>query len=292
MRRNGMVLVADTAAQIPAKEFDRWGVEVCNYPMYVDGEPIDVSAGMSDEAKEEIRMLLKDKNRNVSTSGLREEDLLEIYRRHADEPILSLHMSATASSATAQVVTKIIQEHPELDITHYDSRHLVEGYSIIVKEAARRMNAGASREEMDAFLKAAPLRTRHHGVVFDLFYLQRTGRIGTAKAVMGTAMKIIPMLSATDPPGNLKSSGKVKKPLQAVKKFVDFIERDRELWPNAPLKALISVQGPHREEAEELKSAIEQLEGDVDVVLYGCSHSNLPHAGPDYFGLGYMLMDE
>lgn len=287
-----MVLVADTAAQIPAEEFKEWGVEVCNYPMYVDGKPIDVYPGMSEEAKEEIRMILKDKNRNVSTSGLREEDLLEIYRRHPDEPILSLHMSATASTASAQVIAKVIQEHPELDITHYDSRHLVEGYSIIVKEAAKRIVAGASREEMDTFLKAAPLRTRHHGLIFDLFYLKRTGRIGTAKAVMGSAMKIIPLLSATDPPGNLKSAGKVKKPIQAIKRFVDFIERDRELWPNAPLKALISVQGPHREEAEELKSEIEKLEGDVEVALYGCSHSNLPHAGPDYLGLGYILMDK
>ena len=287
-----MVLVADTAAQIPAAEFAKWGVEVCSYPMYVDGEPVAVSANMSDEAKEEIRMILKDKNRNVSTSGLREDELLEIYNRHADEPILSLHMSATASSATAQVIAKIIQEHPELDITYYDSRHLVEGYSIIVQEAARRLNAGASRDEMDAFLKAAPLRTRHHGLVYDLFYLKRTGRIGTAKAVMGSAMKIIPMLSATDPPGNLKSAGKVKKPEQAVRKFIDFIERDRKIWPNAPLRALISVHGPHTEEAELLRSEIGKLDGDVEAVLNGPGHSNLPHAGPDYLGLGYMLMDD
>ena len=286
-----MVLVADTAAQIPARDFTEWGVEVINYPMYVDGEPIDVSVDMSDEAKEEIRLILKDKKRNVSTSGLREEDLLAAYRRHADEPILSLHMSATASTASAQVIAKIIREHPELDITHYDSRHLVAGYTVIVRQAALRMKAGAGREEMDAFLKAAPLRTRHYGVLYDLFYLSRTGRIGTAKAVMGTAMKIIPLLCATDPPGNLKSAGKVKKPAQAIRKFIEEIEKDRELWPKASLKAVVSVQGPHTEEGEQLVAAVREHDPDADVVLYGCNHSNLPHAGPDFFDIGYMLMD-
>ncbi len=286
-----MVLVADTAAQISHQDLKKWGVEIVNYPMYVDGDPIDVSVDMSEEAKEEIRLILKDKNRNVSTSGLKEEDLLEVYRRHANEPILSLHMSATASTASTQVITKIIKEHPELDITHYDSRHLVGGYTVIVREAALRMQAGATREEMDDFLTKAPLRTRHFGVLYDLFYLKRTGRIGTAKAVMGTAMKIIPILTATDPPGNLKSAGKVKKPAQAIRKFIESIEKDREQWPNTDLKAIVSVQGPHKEEGEALVVAIKTYDPKADVALYGCNHSNLPHAGPDYFDIGYMLLD-
>jgi len=286
-----MVIVADSAVQISHEDLKALGVEVCNYPMYVDGEPIDVSMDMSSEAKDEIRAILKDKNRNVSTSGLREDDLLEIYRRHADEPILSVHQSTRASTASAQVIAKIIREHPEMDITHYDARHLVSGYSIIIREAALRLRNGADRQEMDRFLTAAPEKTRHYGVLYDLFYLSRTGRIGKAKAAMGTAMKIIPILSATDPPGDLKSLGKVKKYPQAIRKFTELVVRDRERWPNAPLRALVSYIGPHRTEAEELKAAVEALGGDVEVLLYGTNHSNMPHAGPDYFDIGYMLME-
>jgi DegV family protein with EDD domain len=284
-----MVLVADSAVQIAYADLVKWGVEVCSYPMFVDGQPIPVSMDMSEDAKEEIRMILKDKNRNVSTAGLKEDELLAIYRRHAGEPILSLHMSTTASTASAQVIARIIREHPELDITHYDSRHLVSGYSVIVREAALRLAAGASREEMDVFLRTAPERTRHYGVLFDLFYLNRTGRIGRAKAIMGTAMKVIPLLCATDPPGNLMSAGKVKKPAQAVRMFIEKIEQDRQRWPGAALKALISCIGPHRDEAEELKNAVESLDGEVEVAMYGTNHSNLPHAGPDFFDIGYML---
>ncbi len=286
-----MVLIADSAVQIANKDLLDLEVEICNYPLLVDGEPYPVSMDMSEESKEEIRRILKDKNRNVGTSGLKEDDLLEIYKRHAGEPILSLHMSNSASTVSTQVIAKIIQDHPELDITYYNSHHLVSAYSIIVYEAAKRIKAGASREEMDTFLKTVPEQTRHMGVVFDLFYLNRTGRIGKAKAVMGTAMKIIPLLCSTDPPGNLKSAGKVKKPAQAIRKFVDSISADREKRPDAAVRALISVIGPHMEDAEKLKSEVLKLGGDIKVLLYGTNHSNLPHAGPDFFDIGYMLTD-
>ncbi len=286
-----MVIVADSAVQIANKEMLDLGVEIVNYPLLVDGNPYPVSMEMSEEAKAELRLILKDKNRNVGTSGLKEDELLEIYRRHEGEAILSLHMSSNASTASSQVITKIIKEHPELDITFYNSQHLVSGYSIIVQEAAKRLKDGASREDMDHFLKTVPGQTRLWGVVFDLFYLNRTGRIGKAKAVMGTAMKIIPLLCSSDPPGSLKSAGKVKKPAQAIRKIVDEISADREKKPNVPLRAVISVIGPHKDEAEELKTEVLKLGGDVDVNLQGTNHSNLPHAGPDFFDIGYMLTD-
>ena len=281
-----MVIVADSAVQIANKEMLELGVEIVNYPMLVDGNPYPVSMEMSEEAKAELRLILKDKNRNVGTSGLKEDELLEIYRRHEGEPILSLHMSSNASTASSQVIAKIIREHPELDITFYNSQHLVSAYSLIVQEAAKRVKSGASREEMDFFLKTVPGQTRLWGVVFDLFYLNRTGRIGKAKAVMGTAMNIIPLLCSSDPPGSLKSAGKVKKPAQAIRKIVDVISADRDKKPDTPLKAVISVIGPHKDETEVLK-----LGGDVDVNLQGTNHSNLPHAGPDFFDIGYMLTD-
>lgn len=285
-----MVLVADSAVQIANKDLIKWGVEICNYPLLVDEKPYPISMDMSESAKEEIRLILKDKNRNVGTSGLREDELLEIYRRHEGEQIISLHMSTDASTASTQVIKKIIQDHPELDITHYDSRHLVSGYSVIVQETAKIINAGASREEVDSFLKTIPGSTRHIGILFDLFYLNRTGRIGKAKAVMGTAMKVLPLLSNSEPPGSLKSAGKVKKPAQAIRKFVDSISADREKRPDAAVRALISVIGPHNEDAEELQKEILKLGGDIEVSLYGTNHSNLPHAGPDFFDLGYMLI--
>jgi len=284
-----MVLIADSAVQISNEDIQELGVEVVNYPLLVDGNPYPASMEMDEAAKEEIRMILKDKKRNVGTSGLREEELLEMYRKHAGEPVLSLHMASSASTATSQVISKIIKEHPELDITYYNSRHLVSGYSVIVQEAAKRIRSGADRDEMDHFLKTVPEQTRLMGVVFDLFYLNRTGRIGKAKAVMGTAMKVIPLLCSTDPPGNLKSAGKVKKPAQAIRKIVDTISAERDKKPSASLRALISVIGPHQDEAEELKKEVLKLGGDTEVNLYGTNHSNLPHAGPDFFDIGYMI---
>ncbi|MCK5736350.1 MAG: hypothetical protein KAH21_07715, partial [Spirochaetaceae bacterium] len=71
-----MVLVADSAVQIPNEDIIKLGVEIVNYPMLVDGNPHPASMEMSKESIEEIRLILKDKKRNVGTSGLREDELL------------------------------------------------------------------------------------------------------------------------------------------------------------------------------------------------------------------------
>ena len=74
-----MVIVADSALQLNYETIKSLGIEVVEYPMYLNGEPFPVSMSMSREDKDRLRLLLKDKNNKVTTAGLREKDLLEIY---------------------------------------------------------------------------------------------------------------------------------------------------------------------------------------------------------------------
>jgi fatty acid-binding protein DegV len=77
-----MVLVADSACQLSPETMKELGIDIVDYPMYLNGEPYPVSIDMSGEEKEILRGKLKDKNNAFSTSGLREEDLLAAYERH------------------------------------------------------------------------------------------------------------------------------------------------------------------------------------------------------------------
>ena len=285
-----MVLVADSAVQLDYSVLKELNVEVCEYPFLVDGSEYPASMAMSGTEKEKIRSILKDKNKKVLTAGLKEKDLLEIYSRHKDEKIFSIHLSASASTATSQVIRKVISDNPELNISYYDSKHLVSAYSVIVYEAAKMIRDGASEEETDSFLNQAPENTRILGVLYDLFYLNRTGRIGKAKAIMGTAMKVIPVLSSSNPPGDLISFGKVKTPMQAVKKLSDTVASDWEKHPGTRLSAVISVVGEHNNEAEKLASAVKNLGENAEVLLCGTNFTNMAHVGPDYFDIGYTFI--
>jgi DegV family protein with EDD domain len=287
-----MILVADSAVQLSLESLDALGVHVVEYPMYLNGEPYPASMRMSRAEKDALRLLLKDKDNKVTTSGLREEELLALYSRFKGEKILSLHQSGRASTATAAVIRKILAEHPELDVSYLDSHHLTAAYSVLVLDTAQAMRSGLSFEELIPRFERARARTRHLGVVYDLFYLHRTGRIGLAKAAFGTAMKIMAILSSSEEPGVLKSIGKVKNYAQANQRFADLIKEDMEARGGRRISAVISVIGPHEEEADRLKKSIEALGYELSLTVSYTNHSNMPHAGPDFYDIGYTVWDD
>lgn len=287
-----MKLVADSALQLEPETVRKLGIDVVEYPLYVNGKPYPVSMTMSREEKDKLRLLLKDKNNKVTTSGLRKEDLLETYRKYPDEPIVSLHQSGRASTATMQVINEILDEQSSLNVEFIDAHHLTAAYSVIVQQVAEAIQGGATLEEVRRVVELIRPRTRHLGAVYDLFYLHRTGRIGLAKAVLGSAMKIIALLSSSDEPGVLVSIGKSKNFNQSNQRLVSIIREDLDRRQGKRLRAVISVIGPHETEAEHLKGLVEELPVTTQVEIHFTNHSNMPHAGPDFYDIGYTIFSD
>lgn len=291
-----MVIVADSALQLNYETIKSLGIEVVEYPLYLNGDPYPVSISMSREEKDKLRLLLKDKNNKVTTSGLREEDLLRIYNKYKGEKIISLHQSGKASTVTAAVIKKVLSENSDLDVTYIDAHHLTAAYSVIVLAASAAVKEGKSFDEVIRLIDVIRENTNHLGVVYDLFYLHRTGRIGLAKAILGTAMKIISILGSSDEPGVLKAIGKVKTSAQANQRFVKIIKEDIEAKSGTGITGVISIIGPHEKDAENLKRLIETLGDDIgistDIGIHYTNHSNMPHAGPDFYDIGYIVYGE
>lgn len=284
-----MVIIADSACQLSYPRLQELGVKIVEYPMYLNGEPYPVSIDMSREEKEHLRTLLKEKNNEFSTSGLREEDLLRLYEDHKNEKILSVHQASAASSATMTTVKKVISEHPELDVSYIDTSFLTAAYSAIVLDIALAMKEGKSFDEILSLTEVMKAGTRHLGVVYDLFYLHRTGRIGLAKAALGTAMKIIAILSSGEEAGTLKSIGKAKNYHQINSRFLKIIQEDIAEKRGKRLHGVISIIGPHEQEAADLKQQVEALDIEARVEIHYSNHSNMAHIGPDFYDIGYIL---
>ena len=287
-----MILVVDSALQLEQAAIKKLNLEVAEYPMFLNGEPYEVSMDMDRAAKDALRLCLKDKANVVTTAGLKEEDLIGIYKKYEGDQILSLHQAGKASTATQAVLKKILSEYKNYDIEYIDAHHLTAAYSVIVQLAGEAVKAGKNRDEVKELILRSRENTRHLGMVYDLFYLHRTGRIGLAKAIMGSAMKIHAILSSSDEPGILKSIGKVKNYHQANQRFIKLIQEDMELKQGKSLRGVISVIGPHDKEAQDLKELVENLDFPSHVEVHFTNHSNMPHAGPDFYDIGYTIEQE
>jgi DegV family protein with EDD domain len=284
-----MIVIADSACQLSYPRLQELGVKIVEYPMYLNGEPYPASIDMSKEEKENLRALLKEKKNEFSTSGLKEEDLIRLYEEHKDEKILSVHQASTASTVTMTTVKKVISEHPELDVQYIDTSFLTAAYSAIVADIALAVKEGKSFDEIMSLIETMKAGTRHLGVLYDLFYLHRTGRIGLAKAFIGTAMKIIAILSSGEEPGTLKSIGKAKNYHQINSRFLKIIQEEIEEKSGKKLHAVISIIGPHELEAADLKQQVEALDIETRVEIHYSNHSNMVHIGPDYYDIGYII---
>ena len=287
-----MVIVADSSLQLSYQSIKELNIQVLEYPLFVNGEPYPATISMSRQEKGKLRELIKDKKNNVTTSGLKEEDLHRVWERFKDQKILTIHQSARMSSITATVLQKVKSELPHLDIELFDTQHMIAAYTVQVLQAARALREGMAGPELLALMKRNRENTRHVGSVYDLFFLQRTGRIGRAKAILGTAMKIIPLLGSSEEAGVLKNIGKAKTYQQANQKFVGMMAEDLAARKARRVTALISRIGPYDRETSHLKELIEQQGWDAEVEILSTNHSAMPHAGPDFYDLGYTVHED
>jgi fatty acid-binding protein DegV len=139
------------------------------------------------------------------------------------------------------------------------------------------------------FLKTNRSNTRHIGVLYDLFYLNRAGRVSFAKALLGTAFKILPILSSTDVPGSLQTVGKAKTQAQANQILMNIIEDDFNKKNGKRISCSIAYCGDRKDDAFKFKELLEKKGWPVESEIHYTQHSNMVHEGPEFFDMGYII---
>jgi len=129
---------------------------------------------------------------------------------------ISSHLSGTMNAASSGA-----ERFPDARITIYDSETVAGGLGMMVLQARELAASGASVSEIVAELDRWKTRQRLYACIPDLSHLQRTGRIGKARAVLGTLMKIVPVLALKD--GQVVAEAQVRTFARAQETMLDLI---------------------------------------------------------------------
>lgn len=123
----------------------------------------------------------------------------QLYEKLAQEhdAIISVHLSS-GISGTFQNVAALSREYPEFNIHPFDSEISCYVQARFVLEAARLAAAGTEPEQIISRLEHLKKRSRAYFMVDDLMNLQRGGRLSGGAAVIGSIMKIKPVLHFSD----------------------------------------------------------------------------------------------
>jgi DegV family protein with EDD domain len=144
---------------------------------------------------------------------------------------ISSELSGTYNSASAAV--EMLGDVP---ISVVDSRSTSAGLQLLVEAAVAATAAGRTRQDIVQELEAIKQKLHVLFVVDTLEYLQKGGRIGPAKALMGTMLKVKPILCLHD--GRIEPLEQVRSKRKAMSRLLELIE-ERLGDGNAKIEAAV-----------------------------------------------------
>ena len=128
------------------------------------------------------------------------EDVSAVYRQLREEGATRiLHLSMSGSlSGTCNMISVLAKETEGLTVDVFDSRTLSCGLGLLVLEAGECLSGGMPVESVIERLDK--LRKHQLGafVIRTLEFLRKGGRIGLVEGVMGTLLKIKPVIFVND----------------------------------------------------------------------------------------------
>jgi DegV family protein with EDD domain len=190
-------IVTDSAADLPPEIISELGITVV--PVYllfgtqVFSDRVDIS-------EDDLYQRLQDDPIHPTTTQPTPKDFAEVYQKLSKEAdnIISIHVSGKLSGTynSAMQGVKLVENGCPIDLV--DSHTVSTALGLVVIVAATMARAGKNRQEiLEELEKIIPcVRIL---VLFDtLKYLAKGGRIGKAKALLGSVLNVKPILTIKD----------------------------------------------------------------------------------------------
>jgi DegV family protein with EDD domain len=230
-------IVTDSTCDLPRSICDELGIVVVPLnvhfgdKVYRDGVDLD-----SDQFFELLATSQNLPKTSQPATGLFEET----YNRLAADgsAVVSIHLSSKLSGTlhSASLARDAVRSRCMVEVV--DSRSASLGLGLIVKAAAEKACQGASQWDIVSYVRRLVPNVHVVCMVDTLEYLQRGGRIGRARAFVGTLLNIRPIIKLED--GEVHPGEKVRTRSKAIDWLVEFVE----LFPKIDQLAVLHSNSP------------------------------------------------
>jgi DegV family protein with EDD domain len=214
-------IVTDSGADLPTELAEKMGIAVV--PVYVRfGEEVYRDrVGISEDEFYE-RLTHDPVHPNTTQPG--PQDFLEAYQKLSAEAdgIVSIHISGKLSGTcnSALMARDMLEGGCPVEVV--DSEKLTMSLGLIVIAAAEMAKAGESMDKIVEAAKQAIPETYLFFLLDTLEYLKRGGRIGKAKALLGSVLNLKPMLTMKD--GELVPAGQARTRAKGIDKLFEYVK--------------------------------------------------------------------
>lgn len=219
-------IVTDSSADLPEELVKKLGITVV--PLYVRfGE--EVHRDRVTITEDEFYRRLESDPIHPTTVQPGPQDFLEVYQdvSAGADGIVSIHISSKLSGTVNSALMARDMLGGECPVEVIDSLAVTMGLGLIVIPAAEMAKAGESMDKIVAETKKAVSQIRLLAMFDTLKYLLLGGRIGKAKALLGSILNVKPILTLKE--GEVVPAGQARNRAKGMDKLLDFIGNSADI---------------------------------------------------------------
>ncbi len=276
------VLFTDSSADLPRSILTEMDIRLLQLKVTMENEATKPNDQV--DVKEFYKELRNKKSATTSTAAF--ADFLNAFEPVLKEgkDILYLGFSSGLSGtyqAGLMASKEMSEQYPDRKIIAIDTLCASLGQGMLVYEAAKKKQAGASIDEVAAFVEENKLKMCHWFTVDDLFFLKRGGRVSAATAVMGSLLSIKPVMHV-DNNGKLINVMKARGRKDAI---ASLFAKIRDTGVDVANQTVFISHGDCAEDAQLLADRIQSELGVKTVVIDYVGPVIGAHSGPGTLAL-------
>lgn len=275
-------IVTDSAADLTSREAGRTGVVVV--PMNVTFEDGTSQPDDGTMSKDEFFARLGSEAKLPRTSQPSPESFMKAFAdaREAGDEVVVITISQ-ALSGTWQCANLAAEEIGG-SIYVVDSASATQGEAILVQEALRLRDEGATAAEIAAALEELKTRVRIVAVVDSLKHLHKGGRLPAAVAMVGGALGIKPVLALKED----GSIGLVDKARGRPGAMVAMYKQIDKLGGIDPAYSCVVLYSDNKQLAGPVRHYLQENQHLTDVIRAQIGPTIGTHIGPSAVGVVFV----
>jgi DegV family protein with EDD domain len=207
-----VVVVTDGSSRLPADLLEKWAIRIVPLHILLDGR--DLRDGVDDIPDDIYKQ-------HATTAAATPAELADAYQQaladSGGDGVVAVHLSSALSGTCGAAQRTAADLDPNVRVV--DSRSAAMGTGFVALAAARIAADGGDLDAVADAATSAVSRGHAFVVVHRLDNLRRSGRIGGAKAWLGTALALKPLLRIDD--GKLVLAQRVRTVTHATAAMIE-----------------------------------------------------------------------
>ncbi len=279
-----IAIVTDSTAVLAEETMKADFLRVLNIPVIIDGVPqYDVPA-------DEFYQRLNNAKEFPTTSQPSLGETLEVYEGLRDagyDTVISIHISS-GISGFFNTLSGIVSDVEGIRVIPFDSRSTSLPMGVMVDTAVELVKQGKDAEDILSALEQMREAQCIYLVVDDLHHLVRSGRLSNGAAIIGSLLKIKPILKFDDS-GHIVVSEKIRTAKKAYRRTEELVQEELDFYQTQHWAPTLGIaHAGYEDKANELAEELSKKTGmPVRVVDLGTVIGT--HTGAKTIGMGVML---